>query len=264
MQRLIELLPKWKEKNKRNSSQIPPPVEPQYNCPRCEDFGWVYADVSRDDPMYGQAVPCDCGIASRGMIERLRRWAELPEGTERLTFANFSLMGKGNDIKRAFHTAKSFAERKADECWLTFLGPPGVGKTHLAIAVIRHRLEILDPTDPQGYGKYVFVPDFLDELRATFRDEAQESYDSVFGAYKEAPLLVLDDLGAETPTPWVNEKLDQLLDWRYIRQKETVITLNYGLERLGERIADRIADTREGRSILLVMSGGSHRRILKT
>jgi len=210
--------------------------------------------------MYGIAVPCKCGIASRGMIEGLRKWAELPEGTEGLTFANFSLKGKAADIRLAFKAAQSFALRISKYSWLTFSGPPGVGKTHLAIAIIRHRLETLDPRDLQGYGKYIFVPDFLDELRATFRDEAQESYESVFGAYKESPLLVLDDLGAESPTPWVNEKLEQLLDWRYIRRKETVITLNYGLERLGDRIADRVADTREGRSILLVMAGTSHRR----
>lgn len=258
MQRLSDLLKKVRSKTSELGTVLV--AEPVYECPKCKDFGWVYADVPPDDPMYGQAVPCGCGFASRGMIERLRRWAELPEGTDALTFADFSLIGKGDDIRQAFVTAKAFAEGRAAQRWLVFTGPPGVGKTHLAIAIIRHRLENLDPLGPQGYGKYIFVPDFLDELRATFGDDARASYLEVSTLYKEAPLLVLDDLGAESPTPWVNEKLEQLLDFRYIRCMETVITLNCGLERLGERIADRIADAREGRSIVLVMPGSSHRR----
>jgi DNA replication protein DnaC len=59
---------------------------------------------------------------------------------------------------------------------------------------------------------------------------------------KEAPLLILDDLGTQSSTPWAQEKLFQLINHRYTAQLPTVVTTNLPLEELGERLRTRLGD----------------------
>jgi DNA replication protein DnaC len=61
----------------------------------------------------------------------------------------------------------------------------------------------------------VNVPDLLDELRATFAPDAPQRYDDLFTRVREAPVLILDDFGAHQTTPWAQEKLYQILNYRY-------------------------------------------------
>ena len=61
---------------------------------------------------------------------------------------------------------------------------------------------------------------------------------------REAEMLVLDDLGAHQSSPWANEKLFQLLNYRYNSRFPTVITANpKGLQAIDERIYSRLMDT---------------------
>jgi DNA replication protein DnaC len=70
------------------------------------------------------------------------------------------------------------------------------------------------------------------------------SYDAVFEGLRTVGLLVLDDLGAEAPTPWAAEKLYQLLNHRYNYRLPTVVTTNRDLDRLEGRLATRLRDRR--------------------
>jgi len=92
---------------------------------------------------------------------------------------------------------------------------------------------------------FAVAPDLLDYLRATFAPKAEEPYDERFRKMREAELLVLDDLGAEQSTPWANEKLFQLFNFRYNACLPTVITTNKrGLESIEPRIRSRLSDRR--------------------
>ncbi len=91
---------------------------------------------------------------------------------------------------------------------------------------------------------FIVVPDFLDHLRSTFSPDSKVSYDQLFESVKNAPLLVLDDLGAQTTTPWAQEKLYQVINHRYNAQLATVITTNCSTEELDDRIASRLVDTK--------------------
>lgn len=115
-------------------------------------------------------------------------------------------------------------------------GPYGCGKTHLAAAIANHRLEQGEPVI------FITVPDLLDHLRATFRPSSDIQYDELFDQVRNAPLLILDDLGAESPTQWAQEKLYQIVNHRYNAQLPTVITSNVELERLEPRIRSRLVD----------------------
>jgi len=86
------------------------------------------------------------------------------------------------------------------------------------------------------------VPDFLDHLRCTFSPESKVSYDQLFEKVKTAPLLVLDDFGEQATTPWAQEKLYQVINYRYNAQLPTVITTVCSLDEIESRIGSRLID----------------------
>ena len=96
------------------------------------------------------------------------------------------------------------------------------------------------------------APDLLDHLRAAFAPAATEVYDQLFSKMREAELLILDDLGAQQSSPWANEKLFQLLNYRYNLSMATVITGNpRGIQGVDERIRSRLSDTGLVRTIMM-------------
>ncbi|HEV7665063.1 MAG TPA: ATP-binding protein, partial [Chloroflexota bacterium] len=74
-------------------------------------------------------------------------------------------------------------------------------------------------------------PDLLDELRATYAPDSNVTYDRSFDAIRNAAVLILDDYGAHSSTPWAEEKLFQLLNHRFNGRLPTVITTNQQLDR---------------------------------
>jgi len=139
-------------------------------------------------------------------------------------------------LELALKTARRFAE--SPENWLVLVGPHGMGKTHLAAAIANYQLHRGQPVF------FAVVPDLLDHLRSTFSPESKVTYDKVFEALKTSPLLILDDLGTETSTPWAEEKLYQILNYRYNSRLPTVVTSTYMPEDLDGRWSSRLADVR--------------------
>ncbi len=158
-------------------------------------------------------------------------------------FASFDLReGEGlpaadsRSLKKAFDAARKFAEKPKG--WLLFTGGHGSGKTHLAAAIANYAQDI------GRMPLFIMVPDLLDHLRATFNPASPVSYDQRFEEIRNAELLVLDDLGTQSATPWAREKLYQLFTHRYNAQLPTVITTADRLEDLDTRIRARMLDTR--------------------
>ncbi len=148
---------------------------------------------------------------------------------------NLSLEQRQN-LRTAFQLAKDFAANP--EGWLIFQGLNGCGKTHLAAAIANYQL---------AKGTSVFfieVPDLLDHLRSTFGAESKVSYDKFFEKIKTAPLLVLDDFGQQSTTPWAQEKLYQLVNYRYNAMLPTIITMCASLEEIEVRCSSRMVDPR--------------------
>jgi DNA replication protein DnaC len=157
------------------------------------------------------------------------------------TFGNFSLreneklpVDEQKSLEKAFRAAQQFAEHPRS--WLVLTGTYGCGKTHLAAAIGNFR-------DAMGE-EVIFqvVPDLLDHLRATFSPNSSISYDSLFEQVRSAKMLILDDLGTQSATPWAKEKLFQLLNFRYETRIPTVITTSSSLEEMDPRIRSRMLD----------------------
>jgi len=158
------------------------------------------------------------------------------------TFDSFDTNGRQlereerENLRQAYETARSYAAEP--EGWLVLLGDYGCGKTHLAAAVANERVARGLPA------LFVVVPDLLDHLRATFSPASTASLDRRFEEVRSAPLLVLDDLGTQSATPWAQEKLYQLLNHRYNARLPTVITTSLTLEEIDPRLRARILDAR--------------------
>lgn len=207
-------------------------------CPRCGGLGWLRRNLDVDDPAFGRAVPCDCirGALADRRLDGVRRAANMAALGE-MTFASFTTSAPGNapeavrSLESAFLAAQAYAARP--EGWLVLHGGYGCGKTHLAAAIVNAQVA-------EGLAAlFVVVPDLLDSLRAAYAPGAEEGYDERFEAVRNAPLLVLDDLGTQAPTPWAAEKLFQLLNHRYNLHLPTVITTNHDPEALDERLRSR-------------------------
>jgi DNA replication protein DnaC len=144
-------------------------------------------------------------------------------------------------LDEAYQTCLDYAG--APLGWLVLSGPSGTGKTHLAAAIANRQIEL---------GHEVFfavVPDLLDHLRATFGPGSDVTYDELFEAVRNAPLLVLDDLGTQSETSWAQEKMFQVLNHRFNAELPTVITTNHAIAELDERLRARLGDREQARVI---------------
>ncbi len=157
-------------------------------------------------------------------------------------------------LEQAYRNAVNFA--KSPEGWLVFMGVNGCGKTHLAAAVANQL---------RKEGKsvlFIVVTDLLDYLRSTFNPESRVSYDELFEKIKKTPVLVLDDFGEQSATPWAQEKLYQLINYRYNARLATVITTCLSLDEIESRISSRMVDP--SLSLVLRINAPDYRGDIKT
>jgi len=195
--------------------------------------------VPPDHPDFGRPVPCQCKIdeIAERRLEDLRRASNLGL-LSRMTFDNFRVDGfrphEEQTLRQAYRRAREFAEDP--DGWLILLGDYGCGKTHLAAAIANHCVQRGHPS------LFVVVPDLLDHLRATYSPGSSVTYDERFDAILTAPLLILDDLGTQQTTPWAQEKLYQVFNYRYNARLPTVVTSNRLLEEIDPRLRSRMSD----------------------
>ena len=222
---------------------FPDVAESANDCPNCGGYGWVVPDLPVDHPAFGRAIPCTCKAAQHEerKVERLQRYCNIPlPMLDAMTFAAWNTAGNAateeqrRTLAYAYNAARRYAEHPEGH-WLVLLGGVGSGKTHLAVAVAASR--------PLRDVFFASVPDFLDHLRRTYAPSSEVAHDNLFDRAKQAPLLILDDLGAESPTPWAREKLLQLVVHRHNARFPTVVT-SPSLADMPTAMASRLRDRR--------------------
>jgi DNA replication protein DnaC len=215
-------------------------------CPRCAGSGWI--------PLPGDTLrvePCGC----QGDLRRQQRLAsaQIPKRYEHCTLEMFR--EKSTVLKVAKKRVQEFVDlwpNTPDGKGLLLMGACGVGKTHLAVAAL---LEIIHSGKP---GRVLFsnFQDLIQEIQASFDADTATTKAEIMRPILEADLLVLDELGSQKPTQFVQDILYYVINTRYNEERATIFTTNYydrsgdskeeTLElRIGTRLRSRLAEMAE-------------------
>jgi DNA replication protein DnaC len=214
----------------------------------CGGLGVISYDVPVGHELFGKLVRCPNNPIEQDTErrERFRKLSNLDALADR-TFENFETGRYGLTEKqlRTLEFARQLATDYAENPhgWLVLKGSYGTGKTHLAAAIGNYRLSKGDMV------LFITTPDLLDHLRASYSPKSEATYDETFDRVRDAQILILDDLGAENPSEWANEKLFQLLNYRYVNHLPTIVTTNVSMEALDPRVRSRLADENVMRAV---------------
>ena len=215
-------------------------------CLECGGTGW-----RRSVDRVG-VTRCDC--LKRSRVERLFFRAGIPERYRHCDFENFHSVR--NVTTKSVEIAKIVAEEFVNrypapppQTGLLFVGNPGAGKTHLAVALIKALIRL--KSIPCLFRSF---PELLKDIQSTYDPISQSSEYAIVEPVLQTEVLALDELGAKPPSAWVQDTVGYILNTRYNENKVTMLTTNYPdrdpefkskitdtlVDRIGERIRSRL------------------------
>src|SRR5437868_1698973 len=182
-------------------------------CPRCHGVGFRHVED------LGGVVKCECQNANRP--ERLLRAAAIPKKYAACTLDNYVTPPDNPFLQMAHVKASGYVDQyftQATPKGLLFQGPPGLGKTHLAVGIIRRLIELKSIP--------CFFCNFAAELQR-IRDSMSTSKTLVLPRHVyDAEVLILDDFGVQRWSGWVQDQMSNVLSNRYDNGRATIITTN--------------------------------------
>ena len=183
-------------------------------CPICDDTGWKTIELDG----VPRVTRCDCW--HQRSFESLLKSARIPR---RYTHCEFSNFDRHTDSQiEAFRRAVRIVEDfPANAKGLLLYGDNGVGKTHLAVAILRETIR-----RKAARGVFYETPELLKLIRNTYNNQVETTELQVLEPVLHADLLVLDDLGRENKSPWVEEMLGLVINTRYNERRLTICTSN--------------------------------------
>lgn len=186
-------------------------------CTLCNDTGWKLVETGA-----GKSAVTRCDCWRETLVDKLLIEARIPRRYQHCsldrfeTYENASLQ---NALKESRALAQAFpVVRKG----LFFLGQPGVGKTHLAVALMKHVVQ-----KNRTHGLFYDLSELLRVIRGTYNPTVGTSESDVLRPVMEAEFLILDDLGREKTSQWVEETLNLIVNTRYNERRLTIFTSNY-------------------------------------
>lgn len=217
-----------------------------YECLECMDRELVL--VSIDGTIF--AKPCRCREKKR--MKRLIKASGLTEAQRRKTIDTFK---PTMETTKAYRCIKNYIEhfeeievKNVVNKGIALTGAVGTGKTHLALAVTN---ALLDKGIKGIPVCFINTPDLIAELRVSVRDSAE--LEEKMSLLSRVRLLVMDDVGKEKITEWVQAQYYRIINKRYEDQKPIIFTSNYNFDGIAETIGDpsssRLYEMTRGRQI---------------
>lgn len=251
-------------------------------CPRCEGRGWTM--LSRD----GEQFAAECVCRTRHKAERRLNHAQIPARYAHCSLESFESGFRGADpsLGMALMAVRRFAGNYPIETGgrgLLLTGGIGVGKTHLAVGLLRELVE-----QRGASGIFCDYRDLLKQIQNSYNPQVATTELQILQPVFDAEILVLDELGAVKPTEWVWDTVAHVLNTRYNDKRTTIITTNYPNmapalaqsssapidqtraaaramreESLGDRIGERMRSRLQEMCIPVVMYGGDFRQTVR-
>jgi DNA replication protein DnaC len=195
------------------------------------------------------AEDCECRMAQRA-LQRLRA-ARIPQRYEHCSFESFEFGLRAGGEDEVLLNAQYMATKFVDNYPVTTggrgmicTGDIGVGKTHLAISILRALI-----IDRGARGLFCDYRDLLKQIQNSYNPQVATTEMELLRPVFDAEVLVLDELGATKPTEWVSDMVAHILNTRYLDRRTTIITTNFPNQPVGgghnpadDTLADRISE----------------------
>jgi len=238
-------------------------------CPKCEGTGWKSVSVGSDR----RVTRCDCRLQERA--QALLASARIPKRYEHCELSNFDFEGPHLALSTARMAACKFVEEyPLDNTGLLLIGSIGVGKTHLAVGIIKELVS------SKGIACLFYdYRELLKQIQNSYNDSVRATELEVLRPVFETEVLVLDELGAVKPTEWVWDTVSLILNTRYNDKRATIITTNFDdrpaatfagprgaarEETLGDRIGERMRSRLHEMCRIVKMEGSDFRQTLRS
>ena len=237
-------------------------------CPHCQGTGWILQKSE------SRVIAKRCGCFQERKTQILIEEASIPRRYRDCTFKNFEIHNDSH--QDALKIAKKFIKNyPVQDIGLLFIGPCGVGKTHLAVAILQELIE--------KKGAHCYFCDFrelIKNIQSTYTPDSPLTESDLLEPIFESEVLVLDELGAKRTTAWVEETVFYIINNRYNNKKLTIFTSNYldskeeeedtrdsyfkkGGETLVDRIGVRLRSRLYEMCKIVEMGGEDYRRKIK-
>jgi len=225
-------------------------------CERCSGTGFEY--VTRDGRDFAQ--PCGCRRGAAPTADAFLGACRIPPRYELCSLANFDPVSTSHRaaLEKVMGYCNGYPHLgpHAEGLGLLFTGNNGVGKTHLAVSVLRELV-----LSKGARGQFWDFHELIREIKYSWDPQTQTSELSVLSPVVEMDILLLDDLGAMKMTDWMNDTLFYILNSRYLARRATLITTNFQdrpasevkhadrnirseffVERIGQRTRSRLSE----------------------